>query len=284
MADATTAQNIDQEYTNTLEGKIKTSEVLVVDGVVSVDITTGLVENADDTADLLPIGLVVGSSDRDNSISGLTGDGNKTVIVRTGNLLNSVTVAGVSAITDFGKFVYATDNQTFTLTKPTAGIPIGWVKKWRNSTTCDVQMFTSSELLMMSYVPQKERIFLGIVTGQNLGGTSAADLLKYTAYRRMQLDTLIAMPMIDDAVLAGDQDVNLEIGSTNVTGTMALAYTDCNGVADLGTAVTQALTGSTIANQGDEITLELVASGTGFTDETLCGFMIYVDVTYLPGA
>src|SRR5688572_1318353 len=46
-------------------------------------------------------------------------------------------VAGASALTDVGKAVYATDDDTFTLTA--GGSRIGYVKRWVESTTCIVQ-------------------------------------------------------------------------------------------------------------------------------------------------
>uniref|UniRef100_A0A6H1ZFP4 Tail protein n=1 Tax=viral metagenome TaxID=1070528 RepID=A0A6H1ZFP4_9ZZZZ len=284
MADATSNLSHIQEYYPATQAVVKTSEVLVVDGMAAINLTTGKMENAGTEVDLLPVGLVVTDTVGGGTPAAMTGDGTVEVIAKSGMKLKNVSVTGASAITDFGKLVYASDNQTYTLTKPTAGVPVGYISKWNATTYCDIQLFTPAEILMWSVLPQKETIYLGYVSAQSLGGTAAADLLTYTAGRRMQLDTLRALPQIDDAAVAGDQDLNLEIGAVNVTGTLTLAYTDCDALADLGTAVEASLTANNIVSQGEVITLELAASGTAFTDNTVAGFNIYLDVTYLAGS
>lgn len=286
MADSTTNLDYGQEYFDTVEAPIKDSEQLVVDGGAAIDPSTGFMENMGDTAGLIPVGLVIGSTDRDNTAAGLTGNSGATrkALSKGGRTLSSVAVIGASALGDFGKLVYMTDNQTFTLTKPTAALPVGWVKKWISSNLCDVQLFTSTESIMWSMIPQKQRIHMGYLSAQSMGGIAAADLLTYTAKNKMQLDTLVAMPQIDDAAVAGGQDLNLKIGTTSVLGTLTLAYTNCDDLADLGTEVSASLSGANTANQGDIITLEMAASGIGFTDNTVAGFNIYLDVTLLPGS
>jgi len=285
MADATSNLSHIQEYYPATQAVVKTSEVLVVDGMAAINLTTGKMENAGTEVDLLPVGLVVTDTVGGGTPAAMTGDGTVEVIAKSGMKLKNVSVTGASAITDFGKLVYASDNQTYTLTKPTAGVPVGYISKWNATTYCDIQLFTPAELLMWSVLPQKETIYLGYVSSQAMGGTAAIDLLSYTANRRMQIDTFKAYPMFDDAAVAGAQTLNLEITATNVTGSeLALAYTDCDAAGDMGTAISATCTALNIVSQGEVITVEMAASGTGFTDNINAGFNLYMDVTYLAGS
>lgn len=264
---------------------IKTSEALVIGGALAIDVTTGLAEFMDDTVDLMPIGIALKQTQGDNE--SLTGDGTVKVTSRTGIVLENQTVTGVSAITDTFKLVYMTDGQTFTLTAPTTGNPVGFVKKWRATTYCDVQLFTLSEMVMWCNIPRSDTICLGYIGTNALTGTAALDLLTYTANRRMQIDTLFAYPTnVDNASVAGAQTCNLEIGAVNLTGgVLTLAYTSCDADADIGTKISAtAITAANIASAGEVITLELVTGGTGFTADTVSGFMVFMGVTYLPGA
>ena len=284
MANSTTNLDLKMEYYDTVVAKIKTSEVLVVDGFSAIAPATGLLENIGTTTGSIPVGLVVGSTSGKRDTDGLTGDATIKAVVKSGRMIERVAVTGTTAISDYGKWVYATDNQTYSLTKPTAAVPVGWVKLWHSTTICDVQLLTSSELIMAGFIPQTDQILMGYATSQSLGGAAAANLLLITAQRRMKLVSLVAYPNIDDGVAAGAQTFTVEIGAVDCTGTMALANTDCNALADLGVAVTQALSGAVTANQGDIITLKLVTGGTGFTDDMLAGFTFFLNVEYLPGS
>jgi len=265
-----------------LELLIKTSEVMVLGAYAAIDKVTGLVELADDTAGLIPCGVVVDQYVGDHD--SLTGDGTVKAVCRSGIILESVAVTGASAITDIGSPVYATDGQTLSLTAPTAGMPFGVVTDWHSSTTCDVYAYKPWE--SMANAAEEETIYLGYVSAQSLGGTAAADLLKYTAPYRMQIDSLYAYPNIDDAATAGSAVCNLEIGTTNLTGgALTLNEAACDAIADLGTVVSAtAITAANIANEGDVITLEAATGATAFTDNTVAGFNVYMDVTKLPGA
>ena len=70
----------------------------------------------------------------DNS-AGSAGD-RKVQVVQQGRIKLSVT--GVSAITDVGKDVWATDDNTFTLTYAAGAVWIGRISRWETGTTCIV--------------------------------------------------------------------------------------------------------------------------------------------------
>jgi hypothetical protein len=80
----------------------------------------------------------------DNS-AGAAGDVN--VSVRRQGIVQ-LTVTGVSAATDVGKPVYASDDDTFTLTQTAS--PIGSIAKWITSTSCLVY-FQAAELRQITF-------------------------------------------------------------------------------------------------------------------------------------
>lgn len=63
----------------------------------------------------------------------------------SGEVLMKVPVTGVAAITNVGDRVYATDDNTLTLTPTVNTGAIGTVARWYVSTTCDVRLLTPSE-------------------------------------------------------------------------------------------------------------------------------------------
>ena len=290
MADPNSTINLDPVVDATrMEGTIKNAEALVVGGIGAIDPTTGKLEFMDDTDNLIPVGAIIGSSIGDTA-SGLTGDSGGTykAITRGGFVAAGLTVTGASAITDKFKWVYMTDGQTYTLTKPTTGLPVGYVHKWISGTTCDVYLHSPTESLHMSFVTLQETIYLGFIPTNALQGTAALDIITARPIkRRMQIDSFwAACGAHDNASVAGSQILNLEINTTDVTGgSLTLAFSNCDGAADMGVAINAtAITANNIANCGDTLSVEMAASGTAFTSDTASGFHLYIDVTYLPGA
>lgn len=291
MADPTSVINLDATHfvDGRVESVIKSAEALVVGGIAALDITTGKAEFMDDADNLIPLGAIIGAADGDNE-SHLTGDsgGNYSVVTRGGIVVKSVTVTGASAITDKFKWVYMTDGQTYTLTKPTTGLPVGFVERWRSSTTCDVYLLSPIEALIVSNLVLQETIYLGFIPTNALQGTSAIDIITARPIkRRMQIDSFwAACGAHDNAVIAGSQILNLEINTTDVTGgALTLAFGSADGAADMGVAINAtAITAANVANCGDTLSVEMAASGTAFTSDCAAGFHLYIDVTYLPGA
>lgn len=109
--------------------------------LVGIDISTGLAVKWADTANFRFLGVsktkVLGDTTAANPPE-LRIDGQ-------GIILDSVAVVGVTAITDQGELVYATDDNTFTLT-PTSNVnAIGWIVRRISGTSCDVQLFTPNQ-------------------------------------------------------------------------------------------------------------------------------------------
>ncbi len=123
--------------------------------LVSLDVSEGTAINFDDSATTVDnrfLGVAYVTDQRDaalaagESVTGLT-DGSVEVSVDTSGLvLESVTVTGVGAQSDVGALVYATDENILTLTQSAGQSPIGFVSRWILSTTCDVQLFSATEV------------------------------------------------------------------------------------------------------------------------------------------
>jgi len=79
----------------------------------------------------------------DNTITGHTAGGINVSLSQRGRVVLSVT--GASAITDKGKDVWATDDNTFTLTYAAGAVKIGEVSRWISGTNC-VVAYTAFEL------------------------------------------------------------------------------------------------------------------------------------------
>ena len=129
---------------------INNAEALVPQSLVAVDTADGKLKFADNTTTHLPVGVVVGSVDGlDENLTGDAG-GTKKAVTQGSITLKNVSVTGVSAITDIGSLVYATDGQTMTLTAGTS-VPIGVVTKWYATTYCDVYLFNLIESAIIKY-------------------------------------------------------------------------------------------------------------------------------------
>lgn len=183
------------------------------------------------------------------------------------------TVTGVASRADIGKAVYATDSNTLTLTAPTYATPIGIVVDWATSTTCDVLIFG---LAVQGAVD---------LNGQ---GTQALHLGNFTFASMADGDILTSYPMPCHASIetfyavvgtplvgsGGTTALNLEIGTTNVTGGVLTVSTAAGGT--LGTVLTAtSITASNTAHADDSISIE--ASSSGGT-RTSGAFDLYVKI------
>ena len=263
MSDPTSLINLGnnpfQTDVDRYEGIIKASEALVINALAAVDFSTGKIEFADDADNLIPCGIVVEPSDGNNDH--LTGSGTYTwKVVCRGGIIVRWAVTGASAATDNGKLVYATDGQTLTLTQPAAGLPQGFICNWISSTTCDVYMFSYAESIKRLFAGSggKQLKVFGTFPTNALQGTSAATLWTETALDHYSITSLHAQCVAhDNAVIAGSQALNLDIGGTNTTGgVLTLAYTNCDAYGDMGTAIdATAITAANEVHQGDVMIL-----------------------------
>lgn len=144
MADPTSVVNLVlQQDTDRATLPIKNAEALVKGGHVSLNESTGKVEFSGENSHV-PCGFVLGaSSGDDDDLTGNSGGTNFAVI--RGGVDVQVSVTGVSAITDVGDDVFATDGQTFNLTNPGTLVAAGYVKKHVSGTIAIVHFYSYNE-------------------------------------------------------------------------------------------------------------------------------------------
>lgn len=286
MTQATTnkAPSKTREFIKKFLARITTGQSVPVNRPAGLNVSTGTVQNVADA--LTPVGLVTAPSD--GNFDHLTGSStyNYAVNIEGDVIQESLTVTGVSSRADVGKAVYATDNQTFTLTPTDAtSIPAGYVCYWRTGTTCDVCFFSLDAQVKMAK-PRRARLDLGIIGTNALGGTSADTLISRTVYDHFKVISFHGECInYDTAAVAGDQDLNLSNGAVDVTGgVLTLAYTDVDAAGDQAAVVdATAITAANEFHPGDTLVVEMAASGTGFTADTTAMVQLFAVVEYMVG-
>ena len=167
------------------------------------------------------------------------------------------TVTGVASRADIGKAVYATDSNTLTLTAPTYATPVGIVVDWATSTTCDVLMLGLAAQAAVDLSGQSTQVIhLGHFLFAN---TTDADLV--TSYPFPCHAEITDFYYVTSTVFVGSggtTSLNLEIGSTNVTGDLVCS-TAVSGTAGL--VVSATTSGSNVAHAGDALSVEMSSSG-----------------------
>lgn len=139
MANLTASRNISysaETASGILTGDAKNATTFYRHSFLMLDTSTGYINKAADTANFIWRGLC------GRQVTGDTSATPNDVEIVTGPLiLNSYAVTGASAVTNQGTLVYATDDQTLTLT-PTANTKaVGEVVKWLTGTSCDVLIY-----------------------------------------------------------------------------------------------------------------------------------------------
>tara|TARA_Y100000310_G_scaffold334113_1_gene413080 strand:- start:6406 stop:6849 length:444 start_codon:yes stop_codon:yes gene_type:complete len=109
--------------------------------LIGLDDSTGYAVLWADTANYIFAGIALKEATGDTSASPVVN-----VNVNCGGMiLKKVSVTGVSAITNVGDKVYATDDNTLTTSATSNVQEIGIICDWYSSTTCDVQLYSLAE-------------------------------------------------------------------------------------------------------------------------------------------
>lgn len=189
----------------------------------------------------------------------LTGDGTLRASIEAGGRIRKVAVTGSSsAAASNGKWVFATDDGTFTLTKTTPNIPVGIVVDWVQSTTCWVYFLSFGELLGIQAAGGIHRtMLLSIVTAGAATGNVATGFVAPCHGLITEVFGIVIVEPTDADVV---QTINLEIGGTNVTGgVVVFQFDSAVGAKIAGSAVTAA----NEFREGDLIDTETVATVAG---------------------
>lgn len=193
--------------------------------------------------------------------------------------IDAINVTGASAATDVGKYVYATDDDTLTLTRPTVGCPIGFVLEYRASgTSCRVQIFSVETVMAFAAGGcAQARMCLGTWEHANM-----ADGNIMTGLPMIHGGTIVQFHAhVTEAPTASTATVtlNLEIGGTNVGPTAATSIV-VDAADPVGTVVSSAaISVNNKFSEGDLLDVEAASTTAG----TAGAFTLFVDYIRGPG-
>jgi hypothetical protein len=161
-------------------------------------------------------------------------------------------VTGVASRGDIGKPVYASDDNTLTLTHANLREVVGIVIDWHTGTTCDVLLFGIATAAPASLT--REIINLGSF---DLATVAGAGDLRTAMPLPFHGEFLETFAMVDVAIAGagGTVDIALKIGTTLVSGGVVTASTAAGGVVGTKLAGT-AITGNSVFHEGDTLDVE----------------------------
>lgn len=198
-------------------------------------------------------------------------------------VVDNLAVAGLAS-SDFQadnlKYVYATADGTFTLTRPSAPnrTPCGMVICGKTASVCDVLMFGAVTQAVIAACGSNIRTIPIACVGVGITGSgNLATGIKLSGHGKI-LETY-AVCLIGPTDADVDIDANLEIGGTNVTGgVIELIAADVAGDNKAGTAITAA----NEFHDGDLLDIEGVVNTAGTASDPGL-YQVYITVEYLPG-
>lgn len=195
--------------------------------------STGLVVLWDGTSGDKWLGPSVSQREADETLT----PGKMVEVDERGVILKRVAVAGASAITDVGDLVYASDDDLEGSLTKTASVSvgaIGRIVRWYSSTTCDVRLFTPEEYDFR----EGRRVFWDthFLAGTFADGDIITTWTPGFAGRIVDIDAICTAAVTTGSKAA---DINLEIGTTDLTGgLLELSGTYSLGAVVAGTAIT----------------------------------------------
>jgi len=286
--------------TEALHFKVKSAEALIAQALAAVNAATGLLEFMGSDFSAIPSGTVV-SPETGTSMTGTAlGTEADVGVAVAGGKLKYLSVTGVASVADISKAVYATDGQTYTLTRPsTYAAPVGVIVYKNNGSTntyCWVYLFSFVDSCKLHIAGgNKECKYLGWLEGSNLMDvTDATVVFTKPMYGHGKITNFHLIGQgYDTNWSAGEVVLNPYIASTTIKDTAAAAVTltpvatAIDAAADRTTTINPAVAiGS--ANEyhdGQTLSMKVVNSGsTAFAGGAKGGFNVYADIEHLAGS
>ena len=208
-----------------------------------------------DEVGAIPLGFSMARTTGDTSASPIV---NAEVDLQS-RIFANVAVTGLTGdVTDVGQVVFMTDDNTFTLTRPSLGHPIGVISRWRSATRADVYCFGFDTLCAIGLSgAARDTVFLGTINGLESAGNHVTGLIAPYHGRIVDVYGIVFEPITDADATA---TINVEIATVNVTGgVITWATADLLGDKKSGTAITA----NNRFHQGDAIDLEVTAGTAG---------------------
>ena len=122
---------------------VENAAVIYHGALVGLDIVTGRLQPWNSDSVSLKFRGV--ATPQDDSVTGVAGTTVECPVDEGGMILHNVGVTGASAQANVGDLVYATDDNTLTLTATTNVGAIGEVVRYITGTSCDVRLWTPAE-------------------------------------------------------------------------------------------------------------------------------------------
>lgn len=275
MSDAASASTA-KEFVDRFSKKalLKTSVDAYIRRFASIETATGKLQSANAASGFRPAGYFA------DEARGLpeykTGDGTIKWVSHGEKVLKGLTVAGLTSVAQEGSPVWATDNQTLTMTPQVDALPAGYVHEFVESGVGDIYFYSSNEIVQRGMVI--DSIFMTRVESMQLEATDKLLLAKYKSnFKGFLMKASAVAVHLDSGVSAGAQDISFEIGATPTVvtgGVISLAFGDTLGLRKAGTAITA----NNAVLYGEEIALYLDAGGTGFTGSKRRIYDVFIDV------
>lgn len=193
----------------------------------------------------------------------------------TPELRLGVSVTGTAAVTDTGKPVFASDDQTLTLTRPARGNPVGMVAKWYTGTTCDVLMFGAVTQLAINLGGNGAQSVLALFV-------NATDLTTATGYqiqtppcrgRLRSFSATVYKALAGGTSITLQPQIKLAGGSfVSTTGSVTNLTTNATGAVVAVQTVTH--DGNDIFDEDSTIQILVTLSG-AYTAGSFCLYMTY---------
>jgi len=199
-------------------------------------------------------------------------------IVVRGRVYENLAVTGLAGnASDVFKLVYATDDGTFTFTRTTPNLPVGFVVNWASATAAHVYFFSMAELAILALAGGQRKTWHLLSTTYEFAATgNIATEIVAPCHGRILTVYAICTAAPADTNVAGT--INLEIGGVNVTGgVVTYNFADTVGLKLAGTAVTAA----NVFHEGDLIDVEITSGAAGTVGDGMLS--LFVDYEPLLG-
>lgn len=207
-----------------------------------------------------------------------TGDADGTVewTTESGFVIEGLTITG-STKGDEGRFVWAIDEDSLTLTPQDGVAPHGIVHQWESESEVYVYLYQPHEIALMTSGVSSDgvRTIIQRIAGEPLEDDTKKVASSIKMSGAFKVLSVRAVCVNAGSPAAGTRTASLEIGSDAVTGgAIALSNGDTQGLTIDGSAITAENTG----DAGDELKVVIDSGGTGFTASHRSEYEVQIDV------
>lgn len=202
---------------------VKNGITLYSGALVGLDRSVGRVTTWADDLNYLFLGIAKPETTSKLGVSGATVF---CPVDTSGSIIRKVAVTGVTALTDLGKRVYASDDNTLTLTASTKALHVGVIIRWYSSTTCDVRLLTPAEyeLIRQQTIIEQQLATVAdlsagvpfILRAQTASGATTKQIYNAAAPFAMKIMAVIG---VMTGAGAGSDTVKLTDGTNDITNT-----------------------------------------------------------------